>query len=48
MGEVLPDQKGRSDRQLPSSTAVGKKAAGSAFGGPKLPVVFKLVEARKS
>lgn len=35
LGELLPDRQVRRDRQVTSSTAVGKKAAGSAFGGPK-------------
>ena len=40
-GEVTHNLEGSGERQMPSSSAVGKSVAGSAFGGPKLPVVIQ-------
>jgi hypothetical protein len=41
MGELLPDQQGRSDRQLTSDPAIGNNAGKARSRGPKPPLVVK-------
>ncbi len=44
LGEVLPDQQGRSDRQFPSDPAIGSILSSSAKWGLQLPFAVCLVQ----